>query len=883
MMEVGDVLKFAELAWFVYDYGWSPELNANRQYNEFFRDVEQLAQSLEDLAGVVKTARQSFTSRCLTPPPATFGWDRDTLLDIIGDFDATLRECYRLIKQNKSYAAASGPIMGPLANVRWNAMVMPSVDRLRQRLLMHQAKIQHMLRPFEIDLHIRIHQDLAQRINDVHEDVRLTQAGVRTILREIQALKRHFDPSPLLDGEPTQQDNVPNTVSIPDVILERLEHSFAMHPERVSNSGGALPLRDMADAFVKNLDAASPLYESNGAFLEAEEDGHTATQYVALLTCQFLMPKMLDSDEVTQAPAVSHWPRYVQSLHQQLQNACLRFNQSMSAGSLMDEISDLEISPIWEEEAPAPYIESATLPAAIEHILELPLKIDYPRRWRKMNVFRYCDGTDRRFRLLLTAGNDNQPAAETRRVDFDLEHTSLVPRYASPDGKEPLEMVLKPRDEMFRLEFFTRSDLYLFQQALTGYEVVDNYMSYRVKTIFVADRSAQNMKQHASIQLWQPARLDGNRTTEDADVTDVEDDTDSFTSYARSPPTAYQSRSTSWSTEHTIPRRPVPTSSNRRQSSTNMNSIPTSQTRDSWNTQSGAASRSTALATSPSRSYPVLRRMAIGMGSPTQPQPPEQRQTRAPSSASLSSSNSSSSAGTVRRRDQGRQGSFSTQSMNTKATSMMSSATSRTVLISGGANTAPVGTLHCKPGEPMLVFFTRDIEAGVHGIVAVSLDQGVTANFHACGCTRMPNCQIATVEKAEQDHNSGDPLSVVRMGGVAGQTTWWDILSLAESMKSWRATAGPKDRENRAWQRVIRVSMYFEKVDERKEFSGYPCTCKLTSLEGGLMDCLHQGHRGRLGLVRENFRREMKDWYERRYRNQVNMLDRAQRLGPGND
>lgn len=30
MMEVGDVLKFAELAWFVYDYGWSPELNASK-------------------------------------------------------------------------------------------------------------------------------------------------------------------------------------------------------------------------------------------------------------------------------------------------------------------------------------------------------------------------------------------------------------------------------------------------------------------------------------------------------------------------------------------------------------------------------------------------------------------------------------------------------------------------------------------------------------------------------------------------------------------------------------------------------------------------------------------------------------------------------------
>lgn len=62
-------------------------------------------------------------------------------------------------------------------------------------------------------------------------------------------------------------------------------------------------------------------------------------------------------------------------------------------------------------------------------------------------------------------------------MDFDLESASLVPRYASPTGEEPLEMTLKKRDEMFRLVFCSRPDLYLFQQALTGYEVADDYMS----------------------------------------------------------------------------------------------------------------------------------------------------------------------------------------------------------------------------------------------------------------------------------------------------------------------------------------------------------------------------------------------------------------------
>lgn len=39
-------------------------------------------------------------------------------------------------------------------------------------------------------------------------------------------------------------------------------------------------------------------------------------------------------------------------------------------------------------------------------------------------------------------------------------------------------MILEYRGETFALEFLSRPELYLFQQALTGYEVVDNYMPY---------------------------------------------------------------------------------------------------------------------------------------------------------------------------------------------------------------------------------------------------------------------------------------------------------------------------------------------------------------------------------------------------------------------
>lgn len=121
-------------------------LSTGRQYHEFFRDVQQLAESLESLTDVIDMARRSFANRHLSPPPVTFGWDRDTLIEIVGDFDATLRECHTLIRTNKSYAATTGPVR----NLQWNAMVMPSVERLRSRLLMHQSKITLVLQPFKM-------------------------------------------------------------------------------------------------------------------------------------------------------------------------------------------------------------------------------------------------------------------------------------------------------------------------------------------------------------------------------------------------------------------------------------------------------------------------------------------------------------------------------------------------------------------------------------------------------------------------------------------------------------------------------------------------------------------------------------------------------------
>ncbi len=442
-------------------------MNTGKQFRDFGQDLSHLAESLQRLEDVINNARASFQANGQAAPDE-LGWDEDSLVDIIGDYYATLNECMILVKDNKSYM---GTTSGPLVNIHWNVFVQPQVEKLRRRILLHNTKIQHVLRPFEIDLRMRIYRDLAQRISNVHDDVHAVRHDVRRMHRQLQALMRAFDPSLIQDVDQVSEEPEIFEIDIPDDIRQQLQAMFEEHPEHETEGFDAPPLRDMADTFVTAFDKSTCLFQPDlgpGGSRDPPED-----QYLSLLTCQFLMGKMLESPEYRDAPPVSHWPSYVRSLQQQLSDECRRFTTELAVPPILT----LALPTLWPEEEPPEYIDSVEIPMAMEFLLEMPLTTETPRRWRRLKLFRFCDGTDRCFRLVITAGDLGGAAKQTRPVDFDIAKARLIPRYVSPDGTDPLELVLEDGREMHRLGFCTRSDLYTFQQALTGYEVVDGYMA----------------------------------------------------------------------------------------------------------------------------------------------------------------------------------------------------------------------------------------------------------------------------------------------------------------------------------------------------------------------------------------------------------------------
>lgn len=425
-----------------------------------------LAESLERLESVINHARQEFHRRDQALPD-TVGWDQHSLVEIIGDYSSTLYDCEVLLQENRSYNATTGP----MRNMYWNAFVQPRVHSLRQRILFHISKIEHVLLPFQIDLTLWIHHDLARRMIELNrridQQIQGVHVDVQLISQNLQTLMCAFDPS-LLPEPQASPGNEMCEVELPDGIHSGLEELYSRHPGHMD--GGFLdpPLRDMADAFVRSFELSTKIFNADETNREPPED-----QYLNLLTCQFLMTKMLNSDEYLASSENSHWPSYIQSLQKELSDECLRFTQTMLTPQIWSETT---LRPIWPEEEAPSYSDTAELPRPLELLLDMELATETNRLWKKITLYRYCESQDREFRLEITEGNVGQPASQKpTSVNIDMAKASLVPQYATPDATQPLVLILSDGQHQRRLAFRQRADMYLFQQALTGYEVVDNY------------------------------------------------------------------------------------------------------------------------------------------------------------------------------------------------------------------------------------------------------------------------------------------------------------------------------------------------------------------------------------------------------------------------
>ncbi|GKU14879.1 unnamed protein product [Fusarium langsethiae] len=226
VIQLGDAIKFAELAWTVWELGWASENNAGKNYRDFGADVGTLHRSLKELENAVCRAHESLRSHGASDTDSLCG-DKDSLFEVIGDYNATLSECHQLLMNNRRYAETTGPIK----NIDWNINIMPQVEHLRSRIQMHTCRIQHILKPFQIDLVTNIHRDLDRRFRAVHMDVQV-------IRRTLTSLLQHENPSLARQIEQEiEAELVP--VEISDLLLHRMKGLDELqNPRRTSHWPG---------------------------------------------------------------------------------------------------------------------------------------------------------------------------------------------------------------------------------------------------------------------------------------------------------------------------------------------------------------------------------------------------------------------------------------------------------------------------------------------------------------------------------------------------------------------------------------------------------------------------------------------------------------------
>lgn len=247
---------------------------------------------MDNLVLVVKNAVGTFQTQ-LNPlnPGATPQWDFSSLNEIIGDYRSTINECRALLNNNRQYLQRRSA----LRNIEWNILVQPDATRLKDQILLHNAKVLFVLKPLEIDLLSRIHADLASRIDNVHELV-LRIAGVVV---------------PDLQQGILQQENRPiYTITIPPQVEEiyqqaaEIDHPDVRHADRFPSIEGA-------EAFIIHLKNSTTAFRAG---LLVEERTPAANQYLNLLKCVWIMKRLKSSRELSISGRQSHWPSYIKQL-----------------------------------------------------------------------------------------------------------------------------------------------------------------------------------------------------------------------------------------------------------------------------------------------------------------------------------------------------------------------------------------------------------------------------------------------------------------------------------------------------------------------------------------------------------------------------------------
>ncbi|KAI9709602.1 MAG: hypothetical protein M1828_002410 [Chrysothrix sp. TS-e1954] len=457
----GDLVKALQFCRWIYDHCFDQANTAVPRYRQFVRDIYGLEKTLESLKKQV-TFQQQNLGLYLDPfsTDSQAGAKRD-FLEVVGDYEATLKECCNLLRTHDSIDRDGA---GIIQNIRWGSSIQGKVDSLQRRIQCHNGKINLLLEPFR---------------NSQLQGIETTVLAVLELL----------DPPPDLP-----YSIIP--VAVDEKFQDALQHSLTARATDFSR----VTRREKLDSLYRIWQAST----GNGS----APSGNAIEQQLNLLKSAWLIKRLRLDDSFKTARRGLPYRRTILEVQRLVARALGQVDEQLYS---RDEFFSLDPLAFRIIQADLPDIAS---PADDDRpletkLLELPLLDIQGCISHSLMVFR--SGPEA---LRIEEGITSNDRIKVRESCFDFRSDILLPYYAVPTEGTSLTLVLRNRAGSRKTPYQLKEakDLFDIQRAITGYEVLSNFD----KVTFTAHKTArllgrQDMHGPSRLQMWRWRPLTSDR------------------------------------------------------------------------------------------------------------------------------------------------------------------------------------------------------------------------------------------------------------------------------------------------------------------------------------------------------------------------------------
>ncbi|KAL2117149.1 hypothetical protein VTJ04DRAFT_9317 [Mycothermus thermophilus] len=491
--EVGEIHSIVTIVYNIIQVGWHPANNANQQYLEFKKDILTLQEQLETLKRNIEVVHKDEHAR-LAPT--------DQFHNIFADFRRTLEECQHFLERNSRFATQAGP----MSNLQWALWAKDEAEMHRDRIAVLNLKLNLALQSLQIHSGhgiMLLVKELTALLLQKLEDVEARQADILDLLRahtnEVQLLQSAVPPSHLR-----------RTITIPAMLINRFVSAAAERygPRvRIPFSQGlneAIFYLDRATKWVERrrqsetaMEPCQPFtaplvprqtwpMQRRGSVQQQRSANNDlcsmAFRYTRLYRAYWLLQTLKEGREYQEAsrPTMANFERQYPVLGMTVK----RFVDKLEE-SILDAYDKLS-----QEMATAPVTQQPPLDQLLE-----AAEIDGDA-WRSYCEWHPSDEDDNISRMGVHIETWHRVV---------LRQDKIIPEYSNASGCS-LRIDLGGRDE-FRLSFRDHEELFIAQQWLTGYKVVDDFERVSIIQQRANLVSGERLNAYGRVQIWASTRV----------------------------------------------------------------------------------------------------------------------------------------------------------------------------------------------------------------------------------------------------------------------------------------------------------------------------------------------------------------------------------------